>query len=161
MRFFRVQHDALTGPLESEGLLLLEDVGRLLPLLGPLLRQVPLLGLLHRQLPGRRGVVLGHHRPKFVDLFPEFSDQLHVRIFVDRRLVDDVLRSVGVTQGGQRLAVIDLRRADRGDHDGLGVAAQGVFKQPRQHGVSVRYEDRLDRGCGAGHVVDGGSLGQR
>lgn len=30
-----------------------------------------------------------------------------------------------------------------GDHDGLGVATQAVFQQPRQHGVSVGHEPRL------------------
>jgi len=109
--FLRIQHDALSSPLKSEGLLLFQNVCGFLPLLRPLFRQVPLLRLLHRQLPRRHRIVLRHHRPEFFDFFSKFSNQLHVRVFVDGRLVDDVLGPVGVTERWQGLTVVDLSRA--------------------------------------------------
>lgn len=74
-------------------------------------------------------------------LFPEFPDQFHVRIFVDGWLVDDILRPIGVPERTERLAIVTIRRADRGDHDSLGIAAKRVLEQPREHTVAIRYED--------------------
>ena len=50
VRFITVQHHPQASPLEPEGVMLLEDLGRLAPLLVPLGGELLLLGLLLGQL---------------------------------------------------------------------------------------------------------------
>ena len=54
----------------------------------------------------------------------------------------DVL-PVGVSQGGERLVVVDVGGGDGGHHGGLGVAPEVLPQQPRQHRVAVRDEVAL------------------
>lgn len=42
------------------------------------------------------------------DFSPQFSDQPDVGVLVDGGFVDDVLGSVGVSQGAERLAVVHI-----------------------------------------------------
>ena len=73
-----------------------------------------------------------------VNFFSKLADKFHIGILIDGGRVDDVLGPVGVAEGGEGLAVVDLGRGDGGDHDRLGVAAQAVLQQPRQHRVSAK-----------------------
>ena len=52
-------------------------------------------------------------------------------VLVDSRLVLDVLGPVGVAQSRHCLFVIEGRRTNAGNHDGLGVATKGVLEGPR------------------------------
>ncbi len=61
-----------------------------------------------------------------------------LRVLVDARLVADAAGALRVAQRAQRLFVAPVRRADVGDHDRFGVAAEAVLKQPRQLAVPVR-----------------------
>mmetsp|Transcript_74167 Transcript_74167/g.197779 ORF Transcript_74167/g.197779 Transcript_74167/m.197779 type:complete len:237 (+) Transcript_74167:1678-2388(+) len=70
-------------------------------------------------------------------LFSQLSDQLGLRVFIDLRLVLDLLRTIGVSQGGQRLLVVRGCWGHSADHDRLTVPAQRVLQQPCQLGVSV------------------------
>ena len=47
---------------------------------------------------------------------------------------------VRVSEGGERLVVVDVRGGDGRHHRGLRVAAEVLPQQPGQHGVSVRDE---------------------
>lgn len=66
--------------------------------------------------PGAHLVALDQQSPQADDLVPQLPDEPHVAVLVDGRLVDDVLGSVGVAQGAERLAVVHV-----GGGDGWGV----------------------------------------
>ena len=53
-------------------------------------------------------ICAGQDLPQSFDLGSKLPDEFDIDIFVDGRFVDDVLGSVGVSQCGQRLTVIDL-----------------------------------------------------
>lgn len=61
---------------------------------------------------------------QLLDLFPELPDQFHVRVLVDGRLVDDILRSVRVPERTERLAIVTIRRTNGCDHDSLRVTSE-------------------------------------
>lgn len=82
----------------------------------------------------------------------EFSDEFYVCIFVDSRLVDNVLRAISVSKSTESVVVIAFRRTDSRYHDGLRVAAQGIFQQPCKHAITIRNKDIAFRG---GHVAVG------
>ena len=48
--------------------------------------------------------------PKSFYFSSKFPDKLNVDVFVDSWFVDDVLGSVGVSEGGQGLPMVDLCR---------------------------------------------------
>lgn len=68
----------------------------------------------------------------------ELSDEFHVCVFVDSRLVNNVFRTIGVSKSAESVVVIAFRRTDSRYHDSLGVAAQRIFQQPREHAVAIR-----------------------
>lgn len=77
---------------------------------------------------------------QFLYLRPEFPDKLHVRVFIDGRLVDDIFRTIGISESAESIVVITFRRTDGRNHDSLGIAAEGILQQPREHAVPIRDE---------------------
>lgn len=67
-------------------------------------------------------------RLQLLNLRSEFSNEFHVRVFVDSWLVDNVFRTIGVSESAESVVVIAFRRTDSRYHDGLGVAAQGILQ---------------------------------
>mmetsp|Transcript_33957 Transcript_33957/g.77860 ORF Transcript_33957/g.77860 Transcript_33957/m.77860 type:complete len:393 (+) Transcript_33957:1380-2558(+) len=76
--------------------------------------------------------------PQPSDLILELAQHSILRVFIDLRLVLDVLRAVGVAKCGERLVIVPVGRAKVGNHHGLRVPAERVLQQPRQLGVAVR-----------------------
>ena len=52
--------------------------------------------------------IASQQRPKFSYLIPEFSNQLDVGVFIDGRLVDNVLRSVCIAERAECLPIITV-----------------------------------------------------
>lgn len=71
-------------------------------------------------------------RFEFLNLIAQISNQLDIRVLVDRRRVDYVLGAVRIAQRAQRLGAIDIGRRYGGDHDGFAVAAEAVFEDSRE-----------------------------
>ena len=68
------------------------------------------------------------------DLFLEVVDDLFVLVHVDLNLFNipdllilDTPGPVGIAQGVKRLVIEEMARRDAGNHNGLGVASQGVL----------------------------------
>lgn len=53
----------------------------------------------------------------------ELSNEFHVCIFVDSWLINNVLRTIGVSKSAESVVVIAFRRTDSRYHDSLGIAA--------------------------------------
>mmetsp|Transcript_50475 Transcript_50475/g.156169 ORF Transcript_50475/g.156169 Transcript_50475/m.156169 type:complete len:325 (+) Transcript_50475:972-1946(+) len=156
-------HDLLHGLLDLHDLLhlddlLLDDDLLLLRLLGR--RGLLLLRLLHlgrlrgRRRPRRGGGAIRQLHAQAGDLVLELADHRVLRVLVDLGLVLDALRPVGVSQGAQGLVVVVVHGADARAHHGLGVAAEGVLKQPGQLRVSVGDEGGLGVNQGGDHVAE-------
>lgn len=62
--------------------------------------------------------------PKPLNLLLEFPYKFRIRVLVDDRLADDGFGAIRITQGGQRLIVINISWANGGYHGGLAVPAQ-------------------------------------
>ena len=60
-------------------------------------------------------------------------------VLVDSGLVLDVLGPVGVAQSRHCLLVIEGRRTDAGNHDGLGVAPKGVLEEGARYGHKINF----------------------
>ena len=82
----------------------------------------------------------------------ELSDEFHICVFVDSRLINNVLRTIGISKSTESVVVIAFRRTDSRYHDSLGIAAQGIFQQPREHAVAIR--DKRVSFCG-GRITAG------
>jgi len=68
----------------------------------------------------------------------KLPDKLHVRIFVDGRFIDNIFRAIRISESAKSVVVIAFRRTDSRYHDSLGIAAEGILQQPREHTVSIR-----------------------
>mmetsp|Transcript_88560 Transcript_88560/g.235681 ORF Transcript_88560/g.235681 Transcript_88560/m.235681 type:complete len:360 (-) Transcript_88560:382-1461(-) len=64
-------------------------------------------------------------------------------IHVDFGLVFDLLCTVGVAKGAQRLVIVDISGREGADHDGLGIASQGVLQDGGELRLAVRHEHVL------------------
>ena len=60
-----------------------------------------------------------------------------VPLLLTLRLVLDLLRSIRISQRGQRLVVVIRRGRHGAQHDGLGVSSERVLEQSRQLAVAV------------------------
>ena len=77
------------------------------------------------------------------NLLSELSDNLSIWVLIDSSNIDNGSSLLGISQCTERLCMVYVRRADSGNHGGLGVTTQTLFKQPGQCGVSVRNENFL------------------
>lgn len=72
-------------------------------------------------------------------LLLEFPNEFVLCTLVNHSLVLDLLRSVRVSERRQGLLEVHVRGRNGADHDGLGVATEGVLQNTGQTGVSVRH----------------------
>ena len=67
------------------------------------------------------------HRFEFVDFITQFSNQFHIRIFIDSGFVDDVLGTIGIAQRAQGFTIIAVGRRQSRNHNCLAVATQTIL----------------------------------
>ena len=71
--------------------------------------------------------------PQALDLIAQLSDQFDIGILIDCGFVDNILGSVGVSQGTKRFSMVHFSRTNGSDHDSLGISPQRILEQPGQN----------------------------
>ena len=102
-------------------------------------------GYIHAMINDATHEVFADEGLELLYLLPKLPDELNVGILVDRRLVDNILGAVRIPERAQGLAVVAVGWTDGRDHDGFGIAAEGVLEQPGKYAVAVGDEDAAPR----------------
>ena len=74
---------------------------------------------------------------EFRDAAAEFADFRGCGVAVDHGAIADLAGLVGPAEGVDSFGEVGVGGRDAGKHEGLGVAAEGVFEETRERGLAV------------------------